>query len=309
MLRTYLKNKAVFLVLDNCEHVIEQVSVVAESLLDGCPRVRILATSREALRAAGERAYRLPSLSVDDAVVLFADRARAVDHHFALSDQNTPLVTQICRRIDGIPLAIELAAARANVLSLGALTAKLDEQLRVLSGGERTGLPRHQAMRATIEWSYNLLSRQEQLVFERLSVFAGGCTLEAAMIVCATEDSKNIVNDGMFQLIASLVRKSLVVADLAGDEPRYRLLESFREFGRERLTERGEDQIVAHRHAHVWSWSNAWRFIPIWARSWITSEQRCSGRCSIAEMSFWGSSWSASSDDSERLGRNRCRWR
>jgi predicted ATPase/DNA-binding XRE family transcriptional regulator len=247
-LRTHLRNKAVLLVLDNCEHLIERVSVVAETLLDGCPRVRILATSREALRAAGEHAYSLPSLSVDDAADLFADRARAVDHHFALNDKTKPLVAQICGRLDGIPLAIELAAARANVLSLDALTAKLGEQLGVLSGGSRTGLPRHQAMRATIEWSYNLLSRQEQVVFERLSIFAGGCTLEAATIVCATDE---VAKDGLLEPIASLVGKSLVIADLTGNEPRYRLLESFREFGRERLTERGEDQIVAHRHARA----------------------------------------------------------
>jgi predicted ATPase/DNA-binding XRE family transcriptional regulator len=247
-LRTYLKNKAVLLVLDNCEHVIERVSVVAEALLDGCPRVRILATSREALRAAGERTYRLPSLSVDDAVVLFADRARAVDHHFALCDRNTPRVAQICRRLDGIPLAIELAAARTNVLSLDALAAKLGEHWGVLSGGERTGLPRHQAMRATIEWSYGLLSQQERRVFERLAVFVGGCTLEAAITVCATEDVAEL---GVLEIIGSLVDKSLIIADLEGNKPRYRLLELFRQFGREKLAESGEDQLVGRLYARA----------------------------------------------------------
>ncbi|MGB8908819.1 MAG: helix-turn-helix domain-containing protein [Candidatus Cybelea sp.] len=244
----YLKNKALLLILDNCEHVITHSTVAAETLLGSCPRVRILATSREPLRASGERAYELPPLAERDAVVLFGDRAQAVDHHFVVTDKNASTVAQICRRLDGIPLAIELAAARMKALSVQALAAKLGERLEVLSGGERTALPRQQTMRATIEWSYNLLSRQEQRVFERLSVFAGGCTLEAASMVCATTD---VAKDGVFELIASLVSKSLVIADLVGNEPRYRLLELFREFARERLVERGEHQQTAHRFARA----------------------------------------------------------
>ena len=153
-LRAYLRNKSLLLMLDNCEHVIEQAAIMAEALLDGCPRVRILATSRERLRAAGERAYRLHPLSANDAVSLFADRACAVDHRFAVTTENAPEIEQICRNVDGMPLAIELAAARVNVLSVKALAAKLDDRLGTLSGGERTADPRMQAMRATIDWSY-----------------------------------------------------------------------------------------------------------------------------------------------------------
>ena len=242
----YLSNKSLLLILDNCEHVIEQAAIVAEALLDGCPHVRILATSRERLRAAGERVYRLQPLTANDAVGLFADRACAVDHRFAVTTENAPEIEQICRNVDGMPLAIELAAARVNVLSVKALAAKLDDRLGMLGGGERTADPRMRAMRGTIDWSYRLLSEPEQRVFECLSIFAGGCTLDGATNVCASEDAgKGDVVD----LLASLVDKSLVVAELEGPEPRYRLLESFRQYAHERLVARGEDQVVARRHA------------------------------------------------------------
>ena len=245
-LRAYLRNKSLLLMLDNCEHVIEQAAIMAEALLDGCPRVRILATSRERLRAAGERAYRLHPLSANDAVILFADRACAVNHRFAVTTESAPEIEQICRNVDGMPLAIELAAARVNVLSVKALAAKLDDRLGTLSGGERTADPRMQAMRATIEWSYNLLSEPEQRVFERLSIFAGSCTLGGAADVCTAYGvSEHHVHD----LLASLVEKSLVVADLEGHEPRYQFFESFRQYARERLAARGEDQLIARRHA------------------------------------------------------------
>jgi predicted ATPase/DNA-binding XRE family transcriptional regulator len=238
----YLKNKSLLLILDNCEHVIEEAAIVAEALLNGCPRVQILATSRERLRAAGEHAYRLPPLIANDAVGLFADRACAVDHRFFVTTENASEIEQICRSVDGMPLAIELAAARVNVLSVKALAAKLDDRLGTLSGGDRIADPRMQAMRGTLDWSYSLLSEPEQRVFERLSIFAGGCTLNGATNVCA---SKGTVLD----LLASLVDKSLVVAELEGPEPRYRLLESFRQYAHERLVARGEDQVVARRHA------------------------------------------------------------
>ena len=171
----------------------------------GCPQVRILATSREPLRAAGEHVYRLPSLRVPSpeatrrlsastprygAIALFNDRARAADHRFTLADENAPIVAELCRRLDGIPLAIELAAARVNQLSLNALAQKLDDRFRILTGGDRTALPRQQTMRATIDWSYDLLAAPEQRVFERLSVFAGGCTLAAATAVCGEVEKR-----------------------------------------------------------------------------------------------------------------------
>ncbi|MGB8909754.1 MAG: helix-turn-helix domain-containing protein [Candidatus Cybelea sp.] len=264
-LLAYLRNKSRLLILDNCEHVIEEAATVADTLLAGCPQLRILATSREPLRAAGERTYRLPSLSTPSceaaarlratdataygAVVVFRDRARAVDHRFSLTDENAPAVAELCRRLDGIPLAIELAAARMNALSITALVERLEDHFRILAGGERTALPRQQTMRATIDWSYNLLSAPEQRVFERLSVFAGGCTLASAEAVCAGDvvATADVVN-----LIASLVDKSMVIADFDVIEPRYRPLESFRQYAHEKLASRGEEQVVAHRHAHAY---------------------------------------------------------
>jgi predicted ATPase/DNA-binding XRE family transcriptional regulator len=242
----YLKNKTLLLVLDNCEHVITEAAAVAHTLLAGCPRIRILATSREPLMAAGERAYRLPSLATKDATALFADRALAVDAHFTLTDENATILAEVCRRLDGIPLAIELAAARVNVLPLKELAEKLDDRFAVLTIGERTAPPRQRTMRAAIDWSYDLLSRPEQRLFERLSVFAGGCTIDAARSVCSDD---TISAGSVLDLMSSLVSKSLVVAELGGTEPRYGLLESFREYAREKLKARGEEAVIAHRHA------------------------------------------------------------
>ena len=261
----YLKNRTLLLLLDNCEHVVTQAATVAHTLLAGCPRVRILATSREPLRAAGEQAYRLPSLGIPSreaavrvsaadaaaygAIELFCNRARAVDHRFTLTDENSPAVAELCRRLDGIPLAIELAAARVNSLSITALAERLEDRFRVLAGGERTALPRQQTMRATIDWSYDLLAAPEQRVFERLSTFAGGCTLASAAAVCAGED---VATADIVDLISSLVDKSMVIADFDRIEPRYRLLESFRQYGCAKLAAHGETEIVAHRHARAY---------------------------------------------------------
>jgi predicted ATPase len=261
-LRAYLGNKPLLLILDNCEHVITEAARAAAALLAGCPNLRILATSREPLRAAGERAYRLPSLSIPapeashrlgeadaaayGAIVLFTDRAQAADHRFALTDENAPVVADLCRRLDGIPLAIELAAARVNLLSLKALAEKLDDRFGILTGGERTAVARQQTMHATIDWSYDLLGPLEQRVFERLSVFAGGCTLAAAATVCGGQETADVE---VFNLLSSLADKSLVVVDLEGGDPRYRLLESFRQYAREKLAIRGEQDVVARRHA------------------------------------------------------------
>jgi predicted ATPase/transcriptional regulator with XRE-family HTH domain len=258
----YLKNKTLLLILDNCEHVIDQAAIVAEAVLGGCPRVRILATSRESLRAPGEYTYRLPPLRVPSAegarrleaanaseyaaIVLFNDRARASDHRFALTDQNAPIVAELCRRVDGIPLAIELAAARVNQSSLETLTEKLDDRFRILTFGERTARPQQQTMRATIDWSYDLLTPPERRIFEQLSVFAGGCTLDTATAVCGVEETSDA---DVFDLLSSLVDKSLLVLDLEESEPRYRLLESFGQYAREKLEMRGEEDVVAHRHA------------------------------------------------------------
>ncbi len=258
----YLKNKIVLLIFDNCEHVITEAAIIAEKILSSCPRVRILATSRESLRVPGEQSYRLPSLSVPSpeaalqiraidaaaygAIVLFTDRARAVDHQFALTDENAPTIAELCRHLDGIPLAIELAAARVDQLSVKTLADSLDDRFRILTGGERTAVPRQQAMRATIDWSYELLSASEQRVFERLSVFAGGCAIAEATAVCGAD---GVAEGDVVDLLSSLVDKSLVVADFEGSEPRYRLLESFRQYAREQLAAHGQQELVAHRHA------------------------------------------------------------
>ena len=179
------------------------------------------------------------------AVVLFADRARAVDRRFALTDENASTVAEICRRLDGIPLAIELAAARVNVLPVRTLAEKLDQRLALLMARDRSAAPRHQTMRALIDWSYDLLSPAEQRLFERLSVFAGGCTLAAAISVCGDDGTEELE---MVELLGSLVDKSLLVAEVYRDQPRYVLLETLREYAAERLARCGEQPFVAARH-------------------------------------------------------------
>jgi predicted ATPase len=261
-LLTHLKQKPLLLIFDNCEHVIAEAAVLADALLARCPRIRVLATSREPLRIASEYAYRLPSLPVPTAleisqlsaeaaanfasVALFTQRAQAVDHRFVLNANNAPMVAEICRRLDGIALAIELAATRVNILPVRALLQKLDQRFRILISCNHTALPRHQTMRALIDWSYDLLAPPEQRLFERLSIFAGGCSLTAAATVCAHDEVDEF---GVLELLSALVDKSLVVADLSGSEPRYRLLESVREYAREKLAARGEAALVAHYHA------------------------------------------------------------
>jgi predicted ATPase len=247
-LLAYLQNKSLLLVLDNCEHVIAHAAETSARILAECARVRILATSREPLRVPGEHVYRLPSLSIPEAVELFADRAHAVDHRFALSDRNARIVAELCGRLDGIPLAIELAAARVNVLSVKALNARLDDRFRLLAGGERAAMPRQQTIRAAIDWSYDLLTANEQRIFEQLSIFAGSFTLPAATQIAGTDGAEI----AMLDTLSSLVDKSLVVADLDETEPRYRLLESFRGYAREKLEERGEADAIAKRHALVY---------------------------------------------------------
>jgi non-specific serine/threonine protein kinase len=258
----YLKTRRTLLILDNCEHAIAETRDLAGGILQSCPFVRILSTSREALNVAGEQTYQLPSLAVPpdslrcaiDAlpyggVALFVDRALAVDASFVLSDDNVRDVVEICRRLDGIPLAIELAAARVKMLAPRQIAERLDHRFRLLTGGDRWALPRHQTMTALIDWSYDLLTSREQLFFESLSVFAGGCTLEAATALCAIDDEGDIE---VIDLVASLVTKSLLVAELIGNEQRYRLLESSRQYARDKLMARGEYEQVARRHALVY---------------------------------------------------------
>lgn len=259
---TWLRDQSATLVLDNCEHVIATAAELAQAVASACPRVRVLATSREPLRVAGESVYRLPSLefplagnahdlSSTDArafgsIELFVDRARSVDFHFNLTNENIPLIAEICRRLDGIPLAIELAAARTSSLSIATLASKLDARFRILSGGDRNALPRQKTMRAAIDWSYSLLSATERLAFDRLCVFVAGCTLESAVTVCG--DSQ-VPEERVLDLLGSLLDKSLLARERGPGESRYYLLESFREYGLEQLESRGEDNEASCRHA------------------------------------------------------------
>jgi predicted ATPase/transcriptional regulator with XRE-family HTH domain len=248
-LLAYLQNRQLLLILDNCEHVVAEAATIANTLLTKCAQIRILATSREPLKVSGEYTYRLPSLSLPAAVSLFTDRARAVDHHFALNEDTAPVVRELCSHLDGIPLAIELAAARINLLPVKAIAERLGDRFRILTGGERTALPRQQTMRAAIDWSYDLLTEPEQHLFERISVFAGGCTLATATALYVDEDAGKY---DILEWLSSLVDKSLVVADFEGTESRYRLLESFRQYAHEKLEERGEEQLIDQRLARVY---------------------------------------------------------
>jgi predicted ATPase/DNA-binding SARP family transcriptional activator len=250
-----LRSRALLLVLDNCEHLIDPCARLAETLLSACPQLRILATSREALGLAGETTWLVPSLALPDsqqlpaltelnrveAVRLFVERAAAALPTFTLMPANAARVAQICRRLEGIPLAIELAAVRVKVISVDQLAARLDDSLRLLTAGSRTALPRQQTLQATIDWSYDLLSKPERALFRRLAVFAGGWTLEAADAVCAD----------VLELLAHLVDKSLVVVDtpLSGTV-RYRLLEPIRQYAHAKLMESAEAPAMRRQHAH-----------------------------------------------------------
>ncbi len=250
MLLEYLQQRRLLLILDNCEHLNVAASGCAAAILRACPDVRILATSREPLHIAGESMYRMPSLARSEAVELFVDRARATDSAFALDETSAQDVAEICHRLDGIPLAIELAAARVNAFSPATIAQRLDQRFRLLSGGDRSALPRHQALRATIDWSYELLDERNRTIFRRLSVFAGGWTLDAAVKVCVDDaiDEWSIV-DGL----SSLVDKSLVISDASAEERRYSMLSSIREYGLERLTETGEADAITQRHARLYA--------------------------------------------------------
>jgi predicted ATPase/DNA-binding SARP family transcriptional activator len=255
--------KRVLLVLDNCEHVIEAAARMAAALLNANPHVRIMATSREPLRAPGEYVYRVLSLELpaegaqdrEDlleaaAVKLFVARARAVDLRFSPDARSAVITGAVCRRLDGIPLAIELAAARTATLGLEELAVRLDDRFRLLTGGHRTALPRHQTLRATLDWSYELLSERERVVLQRLAVFAGSFALDAASEVAASVD---VSAEDVVDAVAGLVTRSLVSADVAGAVAQYRLLETTRAYALEKVTESGEFDQFARRHAEYYS--------------------------------------------------------
>jgi predicted ATPase len=271
-----LQARVLLLVIDNCEHVLDGAAQLAVKILERCPDTRILTTSREPLHIAGEHLYAVPGLllpakddtteqlSEVDAVRLFVERAAAVRAGFSLDAHNTADVITICRALDGMPLAIELAAARIRGLSPHEIARRVGQQLRWLTGSQRADVPHHQTLQATIAWSYDLLTDTERTTFNRLSVFHGGCTLQAAERVCAG-DGINL--DDALDLLTSLVDKSMVVADTAAEgATRYRLLETLRQYGQERLIETGQENVVCQRHAEfytelaeqldVWLWGS-----------------------------------------------------
>ncbi len=243
-----LREKRALLVFDNCEHVIEGAAKAVAQLLRVCPDVSIIATSREPLSTAGETLYRLPLLGPNDAMELFVERARAVQPTFAVTLQNAETVSAICRELDGIALAIELAAPRIAIMSLEQLLARLHARLSILTGGDRTAPIRQQTIRAAIDWSYELLTTSERRVFARLAIFRGSFSFDAAIDVCGFDDT----GEPVFDTVASLIRKSLIADDFGSSENRYRLLESTHEFADEELERSGERDAIARRHAEYY---------------------------------------------------------
>jgi predicted ATPase/class 3 adenylate cyclase len=254
-----VRDKSLLIVLDNCEHLVDAVASIATALLQQCPHTRILATSRQPIAIAGETLFRLPSLSVPSAdenhsperalefgaVALFVARAVSADARFALTAETVPLVVDICRRLDGIPLALELAAARVRFLNVKSLASGLDERFQLLTGGSRAALPRQKTLAALIDWSYGLLSGPERTTFDRIGIFPSGFDLEAATAVAGGDSSPIEVLD----LLSSLVDKSLLGVDTSGDRERYRLLESTRAYALEKLTGAGDSDRIARLHA------------------------------------------------------------
>jgi predicted ATPase len=258
----FLRGKQLLLVLDNCEHLLEGAAALADVLQRSCEQLVILATSREGLGIEGERLVPVPPLGVPgadadltaisqtEAVRLFAERAAAVKPDFVVTTENAAPVAAVVRRLDGIALAIELAAARIAAMTPSELARRLERSFAVLAAGRRGAVAHHQTLRATIDWSYRLLAEPEQRLLARLSVFAGGCTLDAAEKVCAGD---GIGSDTVFELLARLVAQSLVVTEAHGSESRYRLLETIRQSGEERLDEVGETERWRARHADFYA--------------------------------------------------------
>jgi predicted ATPase/DNA-binding winged helix-turn-helix (wHTH) protein len=258
-----VRDSRMLLLLDNCEHVIDAAAGLAAAVLSGASGIDILATSREPLGVRGERVYRLGPLNSPDpspeltakaaaafpAVQLFVERVTSIVEDFTLTDANARLVVAICRRLDGLPLAIEFAAPRVEVLGVEALAARLDDSLRLLGGQRRANMPRHRTMQAVVDWSYGLLSQDEQRFFRALGIFTGGFTVEAATAIAMDEATTDA--DAVDHL-ADLVAKSLVVADASGTEPRFRLLDTTRAYATEKLDESSERARIARRHAEYY---------------------------------------------------------
>jgi predicted ATPase/DNA-binding CsgD family transcriptional regulator len=262
MFQGLLRHKELLLVLDNCEHLVADCARFVDELLRKCPHVRILATSREPLGVEGEMVYRVPCLTTPDpnqlppldqfleyeAVRLFTDRAAAACSTFQITAEWAPIVAQICHRLDAIPLAIELAAARLNGLSLHQISDRLQNRFELLTGGRRTAPYRQKTLRANVDWSHDLLSAQEQILWRRLSLFGGSFSLNALETVCAGEE---ITRAEVVPLLLALIEKSMVLVASTPRENRYRLLETHRQYGAEKLRAAGEERLLAERHS-IW---------------------------------------------------------
>ena len=264
MISASLRTKSLLLILDNCEHLIEDVAKLVDTLLHACPHLHVLASSREILGIAGETSFRVPSLTIPalsaagaggldlqslsqyEAVRLFIERALTVKPEFQMTNANAPAMVQVCQRLDGIPLAIELAAVRIKAMSLEQIAGRIDDRFRLLTGGSRTALPRHQTLLALIDWSYHLLLPVERILLSRLAVFVGGWTLEAAENVCS--DPQSLPTEDVLDVLTYLVDKSLVITEEAGSRVRYRMLETIRQFARDRLLDMGEAERLQGRH-------------------------------------------------------------
>ena len=259
ILTDFVQTKRALLILDNCEHLIQACAQLAETLLRACPNLHILATGREALGIAGETLYLVPALTTPDpvrvslnilpdyeAVQLFVERAQSALAGFMLTHENAPAIAQVCRQLDGIPLALELAAARIRMMSVEQIASHLNDRFHLLTGGSRTALPRHQTLQAMIDWSHDLLSKPERVLLRRISIFAGGWTLEAAESVCWDE---GIEKYEILDLLTQLLNKSLIVAEREqGKDTRYHMLETIRQYAREKLWEAGEGEILRQQH-------------------------------------------------------------
>jgi predicted ATPase/DNA-binding XRE family transcriptional regulator len=240
--------KTMLLIVDNCEHLLAQSAWLTATITHAAPHLRILATSRQSLGIAGEQTYPVASLEIPDAVALFEERARSAIATFELTSDNEEIVARICHRLDGIPFAIELAAARLRVLSLQQLDERLHERFQLLTGGDRLSLPRHQTMRALIDWSYDLLDAEEKTLFVRLGIFAASFSLEAATAICSDE---TIDEWRVIELLASLVDKSLITSEIRGSVPRYQLLETIRAYAVSQM--RQELPCLKRRHAEYYA--------------------------------------------------------
>lgn len=256
----YFRSRKALLIFDNCEHLIEPIALLADLLTQACRDVVILATSREALGVKGEIAYAVPPLNIPDSKSdlstlmdsesgrLFVERASAASASFSLTQANASTIAQICLRLDGIPLALELAAARVKMMTVDEIAKRLDDRFRLLKGGARTAIPRQQTLRSMIDWSYNLLSEQEKILFRRLAVFVGGWTLEAAEPVCGSEGGGGLESNQILDLLSQLVNKSLVLVETRRAESRYHFLETIRQYALEKLSEADEASAIRVKH-------------------------------------------------------------